>query len=72
MNNNAGALSHLPRTRPMQVALALLVAVTITAAYPMGRYGREYFEGTVFEYTDGALIVSYGARVTRVSMSARV
>jgi hypothetical protein len=41
------------------------VAVTITAAYPMGRvaggfrerHGREYFEGTVFEYTDGTLIV---------------
>ena len=36
------------------------------------RHGREYFEGTVFEYTDGALIVSYGAWVTWVSMSARV
>ena len=36
------------------------------------RHGREYFEGTVFEYTDGTLIVTYGAWVTWVSMSARV
>ena len=36
------------------------------------RHGREYFEGTVFEYTDGTLIVAYGAWVTWVLMSARV
>ena len=49
-----------------------LGTLNFTARSFRKRHGREYFEGTAFEYTDGTMIVTYGAWVTWVSMSARV